>query len=461
VDTTDEQLLAAFIEHHDEAAMTALVQRHAAMVWGVCRRVLRNQHDAEDAFQATFLVLVRRAAAIRSPELLANWLYGVARQTALKARAMAAKRARKTQVTPMPELEARQPAPREDLEALLDGELSRLPDIYRAVIVLCDLEGYTRKEAARQLGVAEGTVATRVTRGRAMLAKRLLRRGLGLSSGAAAAWLPNAASTCVPASVVSVTIRSATSVAAGQAVAEGVLSPTVAALVQGGLKAMFSSKPQTMAAVLFVAALVGLGGGILAQHTAGQHIQADKPPAKADKGDADARKKKAKVLQQERKRLAGTWQLVGVEAFGKKASRKEVDDIPRIKIIHYAQNLGMRIPKTAGVKLVVVYDTQGKWKEQTHGGDTLMIFSEGTSQIDPAGEPKTIDHVVTRQVVGKGYTRKGIYEFVNNDTLRVCFAPPGEARPARFATTKDDGGRFFWVFQRVKDEKADRAKEKP
>src|SRR5262249_55553423 len=158
----------------DEATLATLVRRHGPMVWGVCRRVLHNYHDAEDAFQATFLVLVRKAASIASPGLLANWLYGVAHQTALKARATAAKRrARERQVTEMPEPALSERPLWDDLQPLLEKELSRLPDKYRVAIVLCDLEGKTRKEASRQLGVPEGTLAARLARGRGMLAKRL------------------------------------------------------------------------------------------------------------------------------------------------------------------------------------------------------------------------------------------------------------------------------------------------
>src|ERR1700731_4596533 len=166
---TDEQLLEDYISRHDEAAFATLVRRHGPMVWSVCRRVLRNHQDAEDAFQATFLVLVRKAASIVPREMVANWLYGVAHQTARKARATTAKRqAREKQVNELPEPEARtEPELWRDLQPLLDQELSRLPDKYRVAVVLCDLEGKTRKEAARQLGVPEGTLAARVARGRA------------------------------------------------------------------------------------------------------------------------------------------------------------------------------------------------------------------------------------------------------------------------------------------------------
>src|SRR6516165_1094201 len=205
---TDGQLLEDYISRRDEAALEALVHRHGPMVWGVCRRVLRNYHDAEDAFQATFLVFVRKAASIASRELLANWLDGVAHQTALKARATAAKRKeRERQVTEMPESAVAEQDLWHDLQPLLDEELSRLPDKYRAVIVLCDLEGRTRKEVARQLRCPEGTVAGRLARARAMLAKRLCRKGLPLVDGILAAALSREAAASVPLTVEPVSAR--------------------------------------------------------------------------------------------------------------------------------------------------------------------------------------------------------------------------------------------------------------
>ena len=203
------------------------------LVWGVCYRILRNNHDAEDAFQATFLVLVRKAASIVPKEMVGNWLYGVAHQTALNARATAARRKkRERQMSDMPQPEARHDDLWHDLQPLLDQELSRLPNKYRAAIVLCDLEGKTRKEAARQLGVPEGTIAGQLARARTMLAKRLARHGLGASGGALAAALSqNAASACVSPLVVSSTIKAVSLVAAGKMVT-GLISANVAALTE-------------------------------------------------------------------------------------------------------------------------------------------------------------------------------------------------------------------------------------
>jgi RNA polymerase sigma factor (sigma-70 family) len=276
---TDGQLLGCFIEHRDDAAFAALVRRHGPMVWGVCRRLL-NQHDAEDAFQATFLVLVRKAVSVVPRERVANWLYGVAHQTALQARRTAARRrAREKQVTEMPEPAVAEPDLWLDLQPLLDQGLSRLPDKYRVVIVLCDLEGKTRKEVAEQFGLPEGTVGSRLARARAMLAKRLARRGLTVPGAALAAVLSeDVASAGVPTSVLSSTLNAASVFAAGRAAATGAISPTVAALTEGVLKAMLVSKLKLGVAVLAVVGALGLGvAGVRAMQAADPPVAGNGP----------------------------------------------------------------------------------------------------------------------------------------------------------------------------------------
>ncbi len=182
---TDGQLLQSFIDRGDEGAFETLVHRHGAAVLGVCRRVLCHQQDAEDAFQATFLVLARKAASIVSQETVGNWLYGVAYRTARKAKvANARRRNRETQAATMLRQEHKTNEVWLDLQPLLDRELHTLPAKYRSPIVLCDLEGKTRPEAARQLGWPEGTLSWRLASARSMLAKRLERRGVTLSAGA-------------------------------------------------------------------------------------------------------------------------------------------------------------------------------------------------------------------------------------------------------------------------------------
>jgi RNA polymerase sigma factor (sigma-70 family) len=231
------------------------------MVWGVCRRVLRNYHDAEDAFQATFLVFVRKAASITSRELLANWLYRVAYQTALKARATAARRkARERQMAEMPEPEEGAQDLWRDLQPFLDKELSRLPDKYRVPILLCDLEGKTRREAAEQLGCPEGTVAGRLARARHKLAKRLARHDLGVLSGALATDLAQKSlSDGPPASVVSSTIEAASLVAEGRATTVGLVSVKVAALTEGVLTTMLMTRIKAILGILLPVTLLGAG----------------------------------------------------------------------------------------------------------------------------------------------------------------------------------------------------------
>lgn len=265
----DGELLGCFIERHDEAALAALVRRHGPMVWGVCRRLL-SHHDAEDAFQATFIVLVRKAASIVPRVMVGNWLYGVAHQTALQSRRTATRRrAREVQVTEMPDTAIVQPDQWPDVRPLLDQELSRLSDNYRAVIVLCDLEGRTRKEVARQLGVPEGTVAGRLPRARAMLAKRLARRGVALSGGALTAVLAqNAASASVSISLMSTTIQAAILVAVGQTAATGAISVNVAALTEGVLRAMLMCKLKAVIAVMLVLGFITTGATVLTLGTA-------------------------------------------------------------------------------------------------------------------------------------------------------------------------------------------------
>ena len=273
---TDGQLLDHFLapassepldegdEGLREAAFASLVRRHGPMVLGVCRRILNNTHDAEDAFQATFLVLVRKAASLRPRDTVGNWLYGVAYHTALKARARGVRRRfKEAQVKFMPRRDALTEDAGHDWQPLLDQELSRLPDKYREPVVLCELEGKTRKEAARHLGLPEGTLSGRLTTARRMLAKRLARRGVVLSAGALAAALSqNAASACVPVPLAISTAKAAALLAAGTT-ATGVISANVAVLTEGVMKAMLMSKLKVTAAFLTVVGLAALGSGPL------------------------------------------------------------------------------------------------------------------------------------------------------------------------------------------------------
>jgi RNA polymerase sigma factor (sigma-70 family) len=275
---SDGQLLTRFVEDRDDLALETLVHRHAPMVWSVCRRNLTRHADAEDAFQATFLVFLRKAASIRSRELLANWLYGVAYQTTRKVRQTAAKRP-----VPLPMPERPMAAPDDvfgpELLTQLDRELSRLPEKYRSAIVLCHLQGKSLRDAAEQMRVAEGTVGSRLARGREMLARRLARPGLTVSATSVAAVLTEqAAWAAVPETLLGNTINAATLLASGETVTAGLLSAEVCPLTEGVLHALRMARCKAVSLVLFLTTLV-LVGGMAAYHTAAVGQKETETPA--------------------------------------------------------------------------------------------------------------------------------------------------------------------------------------
>jgi RNA polymerase sigma factor (sigma-70 family) len=259
---TDGQLLGQFVARRDEAAFATLVRRHGPMVFGVCRRILRNTQDAEDAFQASFLVLARKASRVANREAVGSWLYGVAYRAALGARASGLRRkAKEQQVEDMPHPLVMPEEGQPELLARLDRELARLPEKFRIAVVLCELEGRSRKEAARQLGLPEGTLSSRLGRARKMLARRMGGPAMGASLTALFALEAGAA--VVPGPLVASTVR-----AAG-----GVVSAGVVALAEGVLKAMLLTKIKAAGLVLLLAASVGVGSVTLTYRTAAAEPQ--------------------------------------------------------------------------------------------------------------------------------------------------------------------------------------------
>ncbi|MBI3822044.1 MAG: sigma-70 family RNA polymerase sigma factor [Planctomycetes bacterium] len=315
---SDGQLLDRFVEMRDHAAFAALVRRHGPMVWGVCLRIVGHADDAEDAFQAAFLILVRKAAAVKPREAVGNWLYGVAAHAALKARTASARvRAKEKQVIGMPDPAQVQHDDREELLRLLDQELGVLPDKYRLPVVLCDLEGRTRKEVAAQLKIPEGTLSSRLTTAHQKLAKRLARNGLAVSGASLACLLAqNAASASVPPAVVSATINAATLVAAGTGVVAGVVSTKVAALTEGVLKTMLLTKLKTVAAVLLVVGMFASGAGGLLTYKFATAQQGQS--AETKKGQGAEAKKQEEQRKLEQAELEGTWSLISFEINEKK-----------------------------------------------------------------------------------------------------------------------------------------------
>jgi internalin A len=264
-DPGDRQLLEHYVSRKDETAFQALVDRHARLVFGVCRSVLHHEQDAEDAFQATFLVLARMAASIHKREAIGSWLHGVALRTALKARRAMHTRRRKEQHadhTRTPEQPVSEAALRE-LQAILHEEVARLAAKYRAPFVLCCLEGKPRADAAHELGWKEGTVSSRIAQARKVLESRLARRGIALPAALTAATIvPVTASAAVPAAV---TIRAAQAFAARR-ITENV-SANAAALAEAVIQAMAIAKLKVLTTVV-LALVIAFGGGTLLGYSA-------------------------------------------------------------------------------------------------------------------------------------------------------------------------------------------------
>jgi RNA polymerase sigma factor (sigma-70 family) len=403
---SDGQLLECYLEGHEDAAFAALVRRHGPMVWGVCRRIIGSHHDAEDAFQATFLVLVRKAGSVQPQHMVGNWLYGVAYQTALKARATAGRRrTRERQVADMPEPEVADDL-LDDLLPVLDRELSRLPDRYRVPVVLCDLEGKSHKEAARQLGCPEGTLSARLSRARSMLARRLTRHGLALSAGSlAAAIAQNAASACVPPALVSSTIKAVTLVAAGK-VAAAAVSANAAVLVEGMVKTMLLSKLKCIPVLLLALSGLAFGVGVLRQAVATEQEEGV-VPAKAASIHAKPWIEATAIAQSQKtdaERIVGSWRIAKIQIKGREESEETF-------ALHR-----MKFSKDGKVVMTVIneFARQGTYK----------IVGPGQIDLDMDTRPGM-----------------GIYKFEGDDRLLLCTNNDNDQknakRPTEFSAEKE------------------------
>ncbi|HZY84580.1 MAG TPA: sigma-70 family RNA polymerase sigma factor, partial [Gemmataceae bacterium] len=343
---------------------------------GVCRRLLRDAHEAEDAFQATFLVLAHKARSVGRPESLGPWLHGVAYRTAARARQAARRRDRERETTAMPDGGPAVEAAWREVRQVLDEELGRLSQKYRAPLVLFYLEGKSTEEVARQLACPKGTVLSRLARGRERLRLRLVRRGVapsvGLLLGVLAA---KAAPAAVPAALALGTVKAA---------ASGAVPATVAALTKGVLRAMLLNKLKAAGVVLLAVTAVVVGIGVCARLAL-----ADKPAAA---GKDEAAKDEEKIL--------GTWALVSYAEGGEKA--------PEAKI------RGAQVTFTADGKMTV---KQGEQEQ------------EFTYKLSPAQKPKEFSGTNAQ-----GRTVLGIYK-LDGDTLTVCYDRGGD-RPAEFASNE-------------------------
>jgi RNA polymerase sigma factor (sigma-70 family) len=304
---SDAELLAQFSQSRDETAFRELLRRHGNLAWGVCLRVLGHQQDAEDAFQATFLALARRASSVRKPQSVASWLYRAAYHLSMQLRRVQARRRAREGRAAEATQRARdmgegvnhkrglaadplEAAGWEETVTLLDEELSRLPDIYRSPVVLCDLEGRSHTEAARLLGWPVGTLKTRLQRARELLRSRLVRRGLTLSAGALTGLVAATATRgAPPAALTEATFTGAVSFAAGGAA--GAASAQAVRLARGMVYAGLLGKLKTALVGLLVLGLVGSGASALLAPPAAAQARPAEPaaalePAPDARGDA-------------------------------------------------------------------------------------------------------------------------------------------------------------------------------
>ncbi len=314
-DLTDGQLLARFAGSRDEDAFAALLQRYGRMVWGVCRSTVRHTQDAEDAFQSTFLTLARKAGSLSRSESVGGWLYRVAAHTAAHARAANARRSSRERLVDNPPEVASVTPEFQDWHAVLHQEIAGLPDVYRQALVLCELEGVSRREGARRLGVPEGTLSSRLAAARRLLGERLVRRGLALSIGCLALNVPEALA-----------------LATVKAVANQGRAMPIVALVKGVLQSMFVSKCKALVALSALSLLIGVGAftyGVGGQEPtttkAGQPESGGKsnPAAPPERPDDD-KAKEAEALRRAYVNLAVELELVRKRAEARAAEAESL-----------------------------------------------------------------------------------------------------------------------------------------
>jgi RNA polymerase sigma factor (sigma-70 family) len=432
-DWSDRQLLERFLtvgRAEAEEAFTFLVERHGPMVLDVCRHVLDDSHDAQDAFQATFLVLLRRARSIRNRDSLASWLFGVAMRVARRARyAAIARRFHERKAGNLASKRATSSNGHPECLAALHDEIARLPERFREPIVLCHLEGLSTAAAAHRLGCAHGTILSRLARGRERLRRRLIQRGLAFPAGLLAAPSVSQATLAnLPAALATSTVEVAGRALAGRAALAAAVSISVSALTEATLRTLLMSRISLATALLATAAAVAtvsipylrptLGAGSRVAFS-DERLQ---PSDRVDDLDAMARR--------DLDLLQGAWYRVSSETAGKKWP---------------AERNGQPIPPKDPA-LMIVFKGDG-WYQMGADGKTLV--QGHIVRLDTTRRPKAIDLYNLgpgRNPPGRAWI-EGIYK-LEDDTLTLCLSFGGVDRPAEFATKAGPNSFVLDVYQR-------------
>jgi RNA polymerase sigma factor (sigma-70 family) len=391
---SDVQLLQQFLADHDEASFAAVVRRHGVMVLGVCRHVLRHQQDAEDVFQAVFLVLARKAHTIRKYQALSSWLHGVAYRLALKARMRRSRQQARDQAAPMPEAIATgDDLTVREVGTIMHAELEGLAEAHRAALVLCYWEGKTRDEAAEQLGMTAGVFKKRLERARKLLRARLMRRGVVPSTALLAMLVANT-NLSTAAFLIHTTAQAAVAYAAGQSAAAA--SSAAVALAEGAIRAMNLTRwTMTMLMALF------LGTITTALGLASYHALWGKPGGAVAAAAQDQGKETPKS---DKERIVGIWRLANGVADG----RSIQPDATTLARIHFTKD-------GQAIMMMLGEPSNGKYK--------LM----GTGKMDVVLNPRDA-------------LAPAIYQFDGDDRLTLCIVKDSAGkRPTEFTGAKDSG----------------------